>query len=155
MPRRRREIHIFSLPLVSSLAIPLGMIKLIIQVIKIIFLIIPINPWTPFLSLVSSFALGTCLISIFALILITSPANRKGTLITRNKCITTSSHPNSITTNLTYLTIQILKGFWLHLKIMADSNQLIPLVRSGNHPSTGLHFFPEKQRTSRHTRNYF
>nr|GMC51343.1 hypothetical protein Iba_chr01cCG5370 [Ipomoea batatas] len=148
MSRGRREINIFSLPLASGLAISFTIIELIVKVVNILLIIITINSRLTFKPLVSGLALGACLVPIFTLILITRPTNRKGTLITRNKYITISSHPNSITTDLTYLTIQILQGLRLTIRIMADPNQLIPLVRSSNQPSTCLHFFFKKQRVS-------
>lgn len=65
------------------------------------------------MSFVSSLALRTRLGTILPLIFITSPTNWEGTFIASNKDITSGCKPNSISTDLTYLAIQMFQGLRL------------------------------------------
>lgn len=97
-----------------------------------------------FVSLVPSLTLRAGLISIFPLIFITSAANWEGTFIASNKDITIGSHSNSISTNLTYLTIQILQWLWLHHKHLLINTKFHPKPHV---PRLFCHQDPEERKT--------
>lgn len=67
-----------------------------------------------FVPFVASLTLRTTLITVFPLILVTGTAYWECTLITSDKDITIGRKSNRITTNLTYLAIQVLQGLGLH-----------------------------------------
>jgi hypothetical protein len=75
-----------------------------------------------FVPLVSSLALRAALIPLLALVLIAWPTNWECTLIARNKDITHSRDPDSVTADLTCLIIHVLQLLRLHQKTQMEMN---------------------------------
>lgn len=120
--------------------IKVSIIKLVIQIVSVIFFLITFNPWATcnlchalvsfyelqdlwkeyqtkvtFNALVSGFALWAGLIPLSSLILIARPAYRKGTFIASNKWLSILCNLNFIATYLTSLSAQFFHGLYLHI----------------------------------------
>jgi hypothetical protein len=88
-------------------------------------------------TLVTSIALRTRLISFSSLVLIARPTDRKPTLITRDEQLAVRVKPDVLATNLADVATQRVQR--LRLLVSMDDHELVSVMRTGNQAGAGFH----------------
>jgi hypothetical protein len=114
-------------------------IILMLQIINIIFFLIPRNPRATFETLVSSFTLRASLIPLSSLILITRPTNRESTFVAGNKGLSIVGNLHFIPTYLAYLSTQLFHRLDPGALFSIDEDKLVTVVRASNEPTPRVH----------------